>query len=220
MLYKKPEVKTYSASDITEVIGPCQNQYTTVTLNTSTGNSNYAFDGRIVFDSNTSTVLSLKTDVEAPVGDAEGDEGNSVRIRSFFSFPISSLFNKTIVSATLRLYQSSTVDGAPYTDLGNVIVDHIDLGESLDNSDYNKTAMTSNIGTLSSSPSEGFKTLDVSTYVNSDVSAGRQGSQFRLKFSPNESNNDNGNDNVAFGTYEEILVPAGSKAQLVVTYRN
>src|SRR5438477_6921840 len=57
--------------------------------------------------------------------------------RQFYSFDISSIpSTATVTSATLRLFQAFTM-GQPYSQLGNVLVDHLDYGLSLDGTDYN-----------------------------------------------------------------------------------
>lgn len=204
MLYKKPEIKSYSAGDILEEIGPCQNQYST-TLYTTTGNSSVNVDGAVWSDGAFYTNLLQN-----------GDDSSNSYGRGLVGFDISSLQGWTIVSATLRLYQD-TVDPAAYTSLGTVVVDHINFGSSVDSGDLTGGTLTSNIGTLSTSATIEWKTLDVSSYVQADINAGRTSSQFRTRFTTNTDSD--GVRDLAFFDDSENTGGTGNRPQLVVTYR-
>jgi hypothetical protein len=137
--------------------------------------------------------------------------------RQFYSFDLSSIpAGSQIVSATLRLYQA-TVVGAPYTELGNVIVDHVDYGPTLEGTaDFGVAPLAGNVGTLSSAATAEYKTLVVTARVQADVSALRTRSQYRLRFSTADFSNDAGSDFVQFTEAES---PGGNNPQLVVIYR-
>ena len=66
--------------------------------------------------------------------------------------------------ATLTVYQYAT-RGNPFRDLGNLLVDLVDVGSTIEASDYNATALISNVGTLSRGPTEGSRVLDVTEAV-------------------------------------------------------
>lgn len=207
MLYKKPEIKSYSASDIIEEIGPCQNQYTTTTFYTTTGNSAVNVDGEIRSDNFVDEGIDI------------GDRPDNTYFRSFVGFDISSIQGSTIVSATLRVYQAQALLD-PYT-LGTIVVDHVNFGSSIDFGDFGNEsgsdALTPNIGTLSTNATQEWKTLDVTNYVQADINTGRTSSQFRLRFNTN-TDSDGIQDMVNMEAIEDFL-STGNNPELVVTYR-
>ena len=143
---------------------------------------------------------------------------NGLSQRQLFSFDLSSLpAGARIESATLELYQSR-VAGDPYGKLGNVIVDHLAYGSSLDASDYSGGTLQGAIGTLSTSPTVEYKSVDVTTAVEGDRGAGRTLAQFRLRFSVRDSNQDRATD-LAFFSDAELSNP-GQPPQLTVRYRD
>ncbi len=69
--------------------------------------------------------------------------------RGFVSFDLKSLpGNITIEKAILKMWQKGQT-GKPYVIGGNVVVDHLDYGSSLEATDYNRTAIKLHIGVLS-----------------------------------------------------------------------
>ena len=139
--------------------------------------------------------------------------------RQFYSFDISMIPpTAKVVSATLRLFQANVV-GQPYTDLGNVIADHVNYGPSLDGGDYNGGTITSNIGTLSTNATIEYKTLDVTSRVQSDVATGQVRTQYRLRFTT-DFNNDGNNDLVFFsdaeGSCDAFELALANPPQLVI----
>lgn len=215
LLYKKPKLKSYSAEGILEKLGPCQNQYNTVTLNTTTGDSGVNIDGTIAYREGTG-VVAIDTDTALTIGDSYSNAQNYLE-RAYVGFDISGIpSNSTIVSATLRIYQGY-INGTPYTDLGNMVVDHFNFGSSLDNNDWDSGTITSNIGTISNNATLEWKELDVKTAVEADLNASRTSSQYRLRFSPNETAADNKRDD-SFCECAEDFFGAGNIPELVVTY--
>jgi hypothetical protein len=155
-------------------------------------------------------------------GPVVGDEDNQtpgVGYRQFYSFDISTIpAGAHIVSATLRLYQAIVV-GSPYTKLGNVIVDRVDLGSALDPADYNAAALNANIGILSTTATIEYKTMDVTAAVQADLGATRGKSQFRLRFSLKDSNNDGVRDLAQFTDAEDSCCAVSKPPELVIEYR-
>jgi hypothetical protein len=151
-------------------------------------------------------------------GDLDSRAAGGLGERQFYSFDLSSLPpTAQVTSAVVRLFQA-TVIGSPYGSLGNVVVDHLDYGTSLDGSDYNLAALLADVGTLSTDAVIQYKTLDVTARVQADRSAGRPRSQFRLRFSIRDSNNNGVDDDALFGDAELSCCLIDSLPQLVVTY--
>lgn len=162
---------------------------------------------------------------------ATGDKDSSnfgVGWRQLYSFDIaiaSILPATAITSATLRLYQCD-VAGSPYglSSLGNVIVDHVNYGNIFDpfGSAYDGATAASNIGTLSTTASLGYRSLDVTTWAQNDLTASRVRSQYRLRFSLFDSNADFNDDFAQFADAEDSLcagVATNQPPQLAVTLR-
>jgi len=149
----------------------------------------------------------------------------SVGWRQLYSFDIASIpTSSTITSATLRLYQCD-VQGSPYglTNLGNVIVDHVNFGGTIDPSGSAYSGgVALNIGTLSTTASLGYRSLSVITSVQNDLTTLRVRSQYRLRFSVLDTNS-NGNDDFAQFTDAEDSLCAGvttnQPPQLAVTMK-
>lgn len=206
MLYNKPLLNSYSTSDIIEEIGPCQNQYTTTTFYTSTGNASSNVDGQVPSSGIPQTNLNLTI----------GDAAAGISMRSVAGFDISSIpSGSTIASATLRVYQYS-ISGTPYTLLGTIVVDHVNFGSSIDTTDYSGGTLSSNIGTISNNTTIEYKTLDVASNVQTDLNDGRTSSQYRLRFTTETAPGDN---NLANFETAENFGGSGNRPELVVTYR-
>jgi hypothetical protein len=151
------------------------------------------------------------------VGDLD-QSTNGFTFRQFFSFEYSSApILSTVDAAVLRLYQA-TGAGTPFTVLGNVVVDHLDYSLSgLDPGDYTAPADAgeSGLGPLSSDGAVGYRTLVVTNQLREDVTLGRPRSQYRLRFSTQDSNFDGLNDYVQFTDAEDSCCSAGSLPELV-----
>ena len=148
------------------------------------------------------------------VGDTDGSFSNVAR--GFVHFDLSGLpAGVNIVSAELRL-QQSTVFGAPYATLGNVVVDHVNIGIALDASDFGALALLSDVGTLSNNPVLELKTLSVTQRVRADLAAARSTSDFRFRY-PTGSDGDGADDYVEFNDGGNSL-GNGIRALLIVKY--
>jgi hypothetical protein len=141
---------------------------------------------------------------------------NGLAFRMFYSFDLAEIpAGATVTSVRLRVFQQGT-QGDPYGNLGDVIVDHVAFGDVLDASDYAGGTLSSNIGTLMTSPLQVYMNLGVATQVQEDLAAGRARSQFRLRF-PVDFNNDGGNDLVLLNDGENSR-GIGNLPLLEVTY--
>lgn len=122
----------------------------------------------------------------------------------------------TIQRAVLKMNQAA-VAGAPYASLGDLVVDHVDLGAAVEATDFGGGLLTAQIGTLSTNATLGVKTVDVTDAVRADASAARPTSDFRLYFTVG-TNANAADDFVTFNDAENHL--GGTVPVLVVTYRN
>jgi hypothetical protein len=143
--------------------------------------------------------VDTATSSAVAVGDTDGTFDNYAR--GFVRFDRSSLPpGATVVSATLRLHQSA-VTGAPYATHGDVLVDHVDIGTSLDAGDFGALPLIPALGTLSDDAGIESKDVDVTAAVLADVLAGRTTSDFRLYF-PLPTDGDGAEDYVQFDDVE------------------
>lgn len=126
--------------------------------------------------------------------------------RSIMTFDISQVpSDVTLVYAELVAFQTQ-VNGEPYFNLGAVLVDHIDMGTTMDGEAYYGHTVGGdagfNIGTLSDSATPGIKSLDLFGVMDHDMRFGEGRTQLRLRFQvPN--NDDEQIDNVFFGGAED-----------------
>ena len=113
------------------------------------------------------------------VGDGRGSFGGWYR--SLVSFDVSSLKGPDIASVTLFVYQSSVV-GSLYATGGNIVVDLVDYGPTLDEEDWCVPATASDIGSISSNAARGFKSLNVTSSLAFVLDQGNDLLQFRFQF--------------------------------------
>ncbi len=122
--------------------------------------------------------------------------------RAYVSFDISSVLLSVgqfqLESVQFNIYQRSSIgnnndDLFPIffdkpTYLVPCIMDHIIYGDTLDTTDFTAgdindlNTLTSNIGSISTTPDIGWRSLDITEYVLDDLSSGRDKSQFRIRF--------------------------------------
>jgi len=119
--------------------------------------------------------------------------------RGFFSFDLAKLPKYTkIISATLRVYQVKTV-GNPYSaETGNLKVDHLIYKETLDEADYDASALSSSFADLSKNKTTGWKEVEVLSQILEDLGSGRKTSQFRIHFEKEEKGSNDSGDYVYF----------------------
>jgi len=149
------------------------------------------------------------------VGDLD-HYANGTGLRMFFCFDLSELpAGAVLVGARLEVFTTGA-QGQPYTDLGPVVVDHVEYGDELDASDYVGHTLENDIGVLAAEDQRAYRLLEVAPQVQRDREAGRRFSQFRLRFLV-DANLDGGAD--------VVLVEDGERSrrtnnwpQLVLTY--
>lgn len=142
-----------------------------------------------------------------------GDTSTDYYAEGYFSFDIGQIpSGATILSATLRLYHEATL-GTPFEDLGPLLVDHLDYGDTLDPGDANLAALQADVGSLAQGSIGQYVGIDAGGSVQDDVSLGRPRSQYRLRFTTT-TDNDGVEDSVFFTGYGGTQ----NKPQLVVRY--
>lgn len=138
--------------------------------------------------------------------------------RGFVSFDLSGIpSGATIKKATLRLYQSKIPAGNPYGVGGNLKVDHLVYGDSLDDADYSAPALSSSFATLTANATVEWKDADVTDRVKDDIANARSRSQYRIHFSTENTGGDVIGDFAYFEAAENSN-GSGNTPQLVVEY--
>ncbi len=145
-----------------------------------TGSVTFTIASTASVDGFVTNTAFVDTGTPISAGDTDGSFGNVAR--GFVQFDRSGIpAGATVLSAVLRLHQSA-VFGVPYASLGNVVVDHVVIGLSLDAADFGASPLQADVGVLSSNAVVGLKSLDVTAQVVADVAAARSSSDFRLRF--------------------------------------
>jgi Na+-transporting methylmalonyl-CoA/oxaloacetate decarboxylase gamma subunit len=157
-----------------------------------------------------------------------GNANNSIDIRAgrnvyavtrgYVSFDLSSIpKNATIDSVTLRLFQTNT-DGSPYTTIGNLKIDHVDYGASLEGEDYALPALGTSVATLTTNGNVEWKEAVVTESLRDDVANHRSTSQYRIRFETEKVGGASGGDYAYFESAENYS-GTGNIPQLVVRFK-
>ena len=145
-----------------------------------------------------------------------GDTSTNNSKRGFLRFLLSSIPPGAIIdSATLSVHQS-VVNGVPYSALGAVTVDHMDIGSVLDGGDFVGSVLFFNFGTLSTDATLGYKSLDVTSRVAADMAASKPDSDYRLH-TAGTTNSDSIEDSSHWDDAEDSF-GSGNVPHLTVTY--
>jgi hypothetical protein len=104
--------------------------------------------------------------------------------RGFMSFDLSAIpAGANVQTSELRFFQAK-VGGDPYGKLGNLVLEHVDYGSSLDAAAYDLPAMDSAM--LAQQPASGawyvLADRTIAAWVQKDLDAGRTRFQVRLRF--------------------------------------
>jgi hypothetical protein len=162
--------------------------------------------------------FTFRTDgVLPPTGDLD-EPGAAVRARQFLSFDLSAVPAGAIVTSAVIRLDLFLVVGTPFTDLGTVLVDHVDYG-ALDGLDFAARALEEDVGTAAADATLGARSIDVTNAVSLDVARGRNRSQFRLRFSPRESDGDFANDFASFAEADAATSGNGQAPVLALVVR-
>jgi hypothetical protein len=150
-------------------------------------------------------------------GDSDSVSQGRAR-RQFFSFSLAGIpGGATVTSATVSIHQR-LVFGTPYVNHGDVLLEHVAYGTSLDAGDYATPVISGGAPILSFDASFGVRTLDVTARVADDVANCRPRSQFRLRFSGTESDSDGVDDICVFVDTESSATLDGIPPVLEVTF--
>ena len=148
-----------------------------------------------------------------------GDDANNIPYRAVVGFSLAGVAAGAHVTRATLSVEQCAVFGAPYTSLGSLIADHVDLTAGLAGDDYAGHTLTSNIGTVSPNATLGTKSLDVTTQVAADVAASRAVSGFRLRFATKDTDNNAAADGVTLGLPRDgTTCSATHPPALLVTY--
>ncbi len=134
--------------------------------------------------------------------------------RGFMSFALGELpEGATIESVELRFYQED-IQGSPYAKLGNLVLERVDFGSSLDAGDFTTPALDSGTIDQQTSAGEWYVISDPTlvTWLERELSAGRSTLQLRLRFTQ-ETDGD--------GEEDLVSISAGGRQnapQLIVVY--
>jgi hypothetical protein len=133
---------------------------------------------------------SVRSDGEVDIANeikvgADSPPVNPKKTRGFCGFELPAVLDgKRVRSATLRMFQAEVAGLAAYSSgLESVVVDHVDYGATLRDSDYDIEALDAAIATLSTDATLGFRTVEVAGQVQADLNAGRRRTQFRFRWS-------------------------------------
>lgn len=137
--------------------------------------------------------------------------------RGFLSFDITSLSEDiTISEVSLRIYQYKTV-GDPYGIGGQLKIDHLDYGNSLNNEDYSLAALLASFATVTENDVVEWKDVVVTDQVKDDLDESRERSQFRIHFVTENTGEDETGDFAHFESAEDTG-GTGNTPQLVIKY--
>lgn len=167
---------------------------------TDTIYSSPGLDGGIAYCFQNSLLFANSADIgRLGCGDSWDLGSGRTSFRSYISFNLAfSSESVTVVEAVVAIYQwdccGNGVDGrfpvwnVPGGDTLFCIMDHIDYGDSLDTTDWTAgdegdlQTLTSNIGVISKDSVIEWKKMNVTQYFQADIDAGRERTQFRIRF--------------------------------------
>jgi hypothetical protein len=152
------------------------------------------------------------------VGNGSFVEGGPQLVsRGFLSFDLSSIpAAATLDSVRLEFYQQG-LEGNPYQTLGNLVLDHVDYGPSLEASAYDSPALHSAVLPQMTLSDAWYALADptITSWVAENLAAGRGRFQLRLRFAQ-ETDSDVDRDLVIVEPGEGS---AGRVPRLTVVYR-
>jgi hypothetical protein len=157
------------------------------------------------------------------VGDEDASQGPNYTVRGIVTFNIKAIpQNANISTANLQLAQCDVV-GSPYQSLGSIVVEQIPPITTPDSALYD-TAAVNAPSALSSDPTIGFKTANITSSVAADRAAGDTLIQLRLRFSIMDGNNNGADDFAAFSPDSNLATicrpyVTGHRPLLIVSFQ-
>lgn len=152
------------------------------------------------------------------VGDVSSDSGNELEYRGFLSFDLSQIpTNANIQQVRLSFFQAA-VEGGPYAKLGQLVLSHVDYGDSLDTADFNGPVLASQVLPGLTAPGTWYA-IDgqyLANWITQDLAAGRSRFQVRLQFS-SPGDGDTIDDYVRIESGDNSQ-GTGNLPQLAITY--
>ena len=166
--------------------------------------------------------------------------GGNCYVRSFVSFPIpENTEGYELDSSFMYIYQSASFCNSdtgvfPIWDIGGgsyevpCFLDHVDYGLYLDVGDFDSGVLQYHIGDISETQEAGWRTLEITQYVQEDIQDEREYSQYRLRF-PIDTDYDNladylmlasGNSPEGYRPYVRFVFIDGAAADKEVNFEN
>ena len=142
-------------------------------------------------------------DIRAGNGVMFGSPAQELVVRGFMSFDLSGIpATAQVQSIQLRFYQVS-VTGTPYAKLGNLLLQHVDYGSTLNDAAFDTPVLHSAILGPHTGAGEWYNitSTTIGDWIESDLAAGRTRTQLRLQFST-ETDGDGVQDTVSFESGE------------------
>jgi hypothetical protein len=157
-------------------------------------------------------------DIRAGNGAMFGSPSQELVIRGFLSFDLSGITaTADVKSIQLRFYQFS-VTGVPYAKLGNLLLQHVDYGSTLNNAAFDTPVLHSAILSPHTGAGEWYNITSntIGDWIEADLAAGRTRTQLRLQFST-ETDGDGQQDTVSFESGENYF-GTGNLPHVTITY--
>lgn len=176
---------------------------------TSDGTATRVLAAEIAFSGYATSAGGFQVNFAPLVGDGAG----LISRRALVRFDLSEVPGRAqVLEATLRVFQVGTT-GAPYTDFGDMVVDHVRMGAALDGTDFDGGTLSPAFAVAFTGPAQGYRSLNVAAQVAADLAAGRDTSDYRFLF-PDAPGPDELEDAAILG-----LGGDGSLTTLTVHYR-
>lgn len=136
--------------------------------------------------------------------------------RGFLTFPTPDSFSANDVkSATLRIYRDT--NQGDIKSLGKLLIDHLNYGTALDDTDFAMPALVANFTEIKDPPDSAIVEIDVTDQIKDDLSNARSYSQYRIHFEE-EIRSDVGNGDFVFIESGEDFLNSGYPPQIIIKY--